>query len=320
MSVQEWGLFSVDRLREIIDELGLELPNGATPQNTLKADLVTFLQSTPFTIQQVCGVTNNHTTINHQILPPNNPKLDVKQGEDEDLLDFLRRLETTFDLHQVPDTKKVPLLQVSLTPKISQHLCDLDGNTLRDYALTKAALLESMKVSRFHHLEMFENAVKLPNETFRDFATRLMRTHALYQGLPLSDILQNPQAKTLLEGVVLPKLLRHAPNEVQKHIKVFAASNREFSEVLTQFDVYMTAVETTQKPKQNRPSNPTRFGTSSTRSGNKFCRNHGLGGHSTDECKGLKPRPRDATKMTCFKCNQVGHIASRCPQPDQGNN
>jgi hypothetical protein len=273
----DWNAFTDAAIRTFCRNHNLDIDTG---QNTLKQDLIQFLVQHNITPQAVFATTFQHVV--HQAPAPT-PKVDIKQGTDESLIEFIRRFDCALELNAVPQAKQVALLQLSLLPIHAQHITDFDNNTKQSYALTKAALLELNHVNQYQYLHLFENTLKSSVQSFRAYAGKLLYYYRQYSNVSDADM-TNVSTARVVHSVVLSRIMTQVPNFLQLQMKTYAIAHT-FEEVLQELDLQMATFQAAS------PSTTPAVSTYTPRP-RTTCPLHPYSPHSADQCRvaqGISP-------------------------------
>lgn len=320
-----WGEIYLDKIRSLITSHGFDVGSLDVPTAT-REELTEWLENHNLTPGQFFGTHTHHHQVT-SVTRQSTPKVEIRQAAGEDLLDYLKRFECAVLLNQIPEDKQVPLLHLNLDPKYSKFIAEFDAQTQQSYDQVKRALLQICQVTKFHYLQKFQSLQKQKDESFLVFANKLKGYYREYAQVENPD---QRDVQSLLNAVVLPRLLEQLPKDLLGPMKSFALSHT-FEEILQELENQVSArsayvqfsgprpfsrpASQTQNPQaqnsqaQQRPRGPDQSRAPPRRQGD-------FGSWQTSDRR-ARPQPGDGT---CFRCHRRGHIARDCTTPlPQGN-
>ena len=199
-------------------------------------------------------------------------------------------------------------LTPQLTGKAQQAYAALPPDGARDYDEVKAAILRRYNINEETYRQRFRSLKVREGEAPRELVTRL--TH-----LATRWTRECTSKKELLDLMIKEQLLRMLPEDVRIWVNKRKPKNSQEAGELA--ENYLQARSTTgPKRSQKAEKLPT-----------TKCPKYGLHGHWARDCplnrpeadapsakqpKDLQTRPRYLENVTCFKCNEKGHIAANC--------
>ena len=219
---------------------------------------------------------------------------------------FFEGLEAMYQTFEVPQNLYAKLLMPFLSLKAKILISRLCVQELDDYEGVRDFLLSEFKLTPRKYKLRFDNATKWPDETFLFFTARLrnnLRYYLRSRGClddydKLFSLLVSDKLKSCLPVGALNYVLSleghdwFGPGKLAETADTYVSNH--------------SGVERVKRVSSAQVAEETKSGSRSRRRQNRT----GMVGREGSQ---------SVKKLTCFKCNEIGHVAKFCPKTGNGS-
>jgi len=236
-----------------------------------------------------------------------------------DVVLFFRHIEAIFQRFDVPVNLQAALVQPYLNDKARSVVSRMDPDLCNDYKAVREVILKEHKLTPCAYLELFNKLTRAPGETTVMFCARLKSLLSMYvesRKVVSFDGLMSLVICDRIKSTLSENCLRHV-------LSVEAGTTTGWLEaqpLAECIDLYRANHFDNDKPRASAIGSTTgvpRVGNGSVSGG---------GGHVVRHVQSVQSRQTTGqpvasgaanSKLTCYKCKQVGHTRRFCPQNSQ---
>ncbi|ESO08510.1 hypothetical protein HELRODRAFT_169371 [Helobdella robusta] len=223
------------------------------------------------------------------------PMMGLCPTDPRELPAYFQRIEGMFDSYEITEDIRAELLVANMETKMKTVLNELKGEDYQNYEAIKQRIIHSCRFSPMKLRDEFDLARKKSDETFPAFAAKLhshLRFYFQSRGIENLDramsLLVVDRMKELLPKVLLEHVLTQEGESWLQH--------EQMADVLETFEANMNMRSSTAAVSDYRL-------------------------HHLSEQRGKHPpwplkddKRGPISKMGCYKCGNVGHLAKFCTQ------
>lgn len=315
--VLQWNLLTDDAVTQALQTAGLVVPSPfdrATAEATLVAAGVTPQQC--LLVQPVAPQAPQAAPLPAFKSPPPLP-----QHQSEDIRSFLDRIHGYLRVTPSCSTNdhRFQLLYATVRPEVADYLGTIIVPGMSTFDTVCESLITRFGRSPMDAMHQFRNAVKQRGESFVAFSTRLSKLYLEvlgHTGVPIPQPIQ----EAVRQGIYshLPTFLSTSCYNFAR-LELIREPRIPLLDLFSRIDTFV-ATNPRFQSWPNNMSNDKQRGFSQTKphSGEyKPAANHTgfRRPDSTDPRSGRSSKP-----VTCYNCNQPGHLQSNCRQPPKNGN
>ena len=241
----------------------------------------------------------------------------TKLADNDDIEAYLTTFERLAGGFGIEKERWAYLLAPQLTGKAQQAFAALPTEVSGDYDEVKAAILRRYNITEEAYRQRFRGVARKEGGSYRELGVRAMdllnRWMQKYSGDP----------KQVLEQIAIEQLLSTLPRDIQiwvrerKPVTVVAAGQLADDYVMSRGQIGgVTRREETRCQycdKRGHVAKECRKAAADKTAADKSTTDKSVGGRQTE---GLQPNPRakrERGPLRCFNCQEIGHIAAKCP-------